>query len=164
MTKIIKVLVSLSLVFIAQSVVAQDSEVTISTKTHGDWQVRCEQIKGGKKTCVMTQQALVQNSGQRLMQVNVGQGDDGTQMTMILPLGISLPAGAALHLSETNSMPLVISFCTQAGCFVNQILSKKLSGDIAAQESVTVGVETNDGKALDIPISTNGFAEALKAI
>lgn len=143
---------------------AQDSEVTVSTKGYGDWQVRCEQVKGQSKTCVMSQQALVQNSGQRLMQVNIGETDDGKQMTIILPLGISLPAGAALHLSEDNVKPLVIGFCTQAGCFVNQKLDKNLSDAIAAQESVNVSIETNDGKAIDVPVSSNGFGDALKAL
>ena len=74
---------------------AQDSEITISTKSYGDWQVRCEQQKGADKACVMTQQALVQESGQRLMQANIAKQDGTTKMTLILPLGIYLPAGAA---------------------------------------------------------------------
>lgn len=145
-------------------VMAQDSEVTISTRAFGDWQVRCEQIKGDSKTCVMSQQALMQNSGQRLMQVNIGKKDDGTQMTFVLPLGISLPAGATLQLAEDNVMPLVIGFCTQAGCFVNQKLDKSLIDAISAQESVSVGLETNDGQVIDVPLSSKGFGDALKAL
>jgi len=78
---------------------AQTSEVTITTSNFGDWKSRCEQIKGQAKNCVITQQAVVQESGQRLMQANVVSQNSDPKMTLILPLGFYLPAGAKMQIN-----------------------------------------------------------------
>jgi invasion protein IalB len=139
---------------------AQDSEVTVITKSLEDWQVRCEQAKGAEKSCVMTQQAMMQASGQRLMQANVGKAGDITKMTLILPLGISLPAGAVLEIDEENKTDLVIGFCTQTGCFVNMDLNDKLIRAIGNADAVQVNIQIADGKAVSVPFSAKGFLAA----
>ena len=139
---------------------AQDSEVTINTKSFDDWQVRCEQTKGADKTCVMTQQAMVQTSGQRLMQANIATVGEVTKMTLILPLGISLPAGAVMQIDEKNKTDLVISFCTQAGCFVNLDLNDKLIRAIGNADAVQVNIQIADGNPVSVPLSSKGFSAA----
>lgn len=151
-------------VALGSNVSAQDSEITISTKSYGDWQVRCEQQKGADKVCVMTQQALVQESGQRLMQANIAKQDGTTKMTLILPLGIYLPAGAALQLDEKKHSDLTVVFCTQAGCFVNLDLDKGLRDSISGAESAAISLQPTDGQTVNVPLSVNGFADAHDAL
>lgn len=139
---------------------AQDSEVTITTKSFDDWQVRCEQTKGADKSCVMTQQAMVQTSGQRLMQANIAKEGGLTKMTLILPLGINLPAGAVLQIDEKNKTNLVIGFCTQTGCFVNMDLDDTLIRAIGNADAVQVNIHIADGKPVSVPFSPKGFLAA----
>ena len=152
--------VLLSLSVFQSTLLAQDSEVTIITQSFDDWQVRCEQTKGADKSCVMTQQAMMQASGKRLMQANVGKTGDVTKMTLILPLGISLPAGAVMQIDQDNKTDLVISFCTQTGCFVNMDLNDKLIRAIGNADAVQVNIQIADGKPVSVPFSPKGFLAA----
>lgn len=164
MSKLVAVTLSTVLLSLSSFASAQDSEITITTKSFGDWQVRCEQQKGADKVCVMTQQALVQDSGQRLMQANIAKQDGTTKMTLILPLGIFLPGGAALQLDEKKHSDLTVVFCTQAGCFVNLDLDSDLREAISGSESAAISLQPTDGQTVNVPLSVNGFADAHGAL
>jgi invasion protein IalB len=146
----------LTLLILQSTVHAQDSEVTVSTKSFGDWQVRCEQ----DKICVMQQQAIVQDSGQRLMQVNIAVQDDITKMTLILPLGIYLPGGAVMQIDDKDISELEISFCSQAGCVINQDLDRKWLKSLSDSDAAQVKIEFSPGEVVNVPFSTKGFTAA----
>ena len=156
--------VMLAAILVLNTANAQDSEVTITTKSHGDWQVRCEKAKGADKSCVMTQQALVETSGQRLMQANIAKKAEDTLMTLILPLGTFLPAGAVMQIGESDPTNLTISFCAQNGCFVNQTLDDKMLREMNAEATVTVKIQISNGQSVDVPISTKGFTDAHRGL
>jgi len=143
---------------------AQTSEVTITTSNFGDWKSRCEQIKGQAKNCVITQQAVVQESGQRLMQANVVSQNSDPKMTLILPLGFYLPAGAKMQIGENSSRELVVNSCIQAGCIVNLDLDGLLVRALTGGDSVHVVIQIKDGQDVKIPLSMTGFRDALQSL
>lgn len=150
------VFVSLCLNLVAE---AADSEVTISTKNFQDWQLRCEQIRGSSRTCVMTQQALVQGSGQKLMQVNIAKQGESTLMTIILPLGIDLPTGVFMLLGdEKNELP--VAYCAQSGCVVNHKIDAQLLSVLAKEPDVKIALQIVGGQAISVPLSTKGLTAA----
>ena len=141
----------------------EETEVTISTKGFDDWQLRCEQAKGQAKQCVMTQQALIQNSGQRLMQVNIAKSaEDKTLMTAVLPLGFYLPAGAKLSIGDKAAQDMVVAFCNQGGCYANVTLTSALIRDIGSAEQVVVNIQLQPEQEVGVPISVTGFSDAIK--
>ena len=142
-----------------------DSELTITTKGFEDWNVRCEQLKGQEKQCVMTQQARIQNSGQRLMQVNIAKPDkDRTLMTAVLPLGFYLPAGAKISIGDQAPSDMVVAFCNQSGCYANLTLTRDLIRDIGNAEQVVVNIQIQQEQEIGVPISVNGFSEAIGSL
>ncbi len=143
---------------------AQDSVITITTKAIGDWNVRCEQIKGGEKSCVMMQQSFAKSSGQRVIQSNIAKVDGGSLMSILLPLGIYLPAGATIQFDEQKPTKFLISFCDRDGCFVNQKVDKKLLGQLKKSKSAKITIEVNEGQVVDVPFSVNGFTAAFDAL
>jgi len=150
------VFVSLFLSLVAKAV---DSEVTISTKDFQDWQLRCEQIRGSSRTCVMTQQALVQESGQKLMQVNIAKQGESTLMTIILPLGIDLPTGVFMLLGDQkNELP--VAYCVQSGCVVNHKIDAQLLSALAKEPDVKISMQIVGGQAVSVPFSTKGLTAA----
>jgi len=145
--------------FLSSMAMADDSEVVISTKDHQDWQLRCEQVRGGSRTCVMTQQALVQESGHRLMQVNIAKQDESTLMTIVLPLGIDLQAGVFMLLgNQKNELP--VAYCAQSGCVVNLKIDKELLSALAKEPDVKISMQIVGGQAVSVPFSTKGLTAA----
>ncbi|NNC98929.1 MAG: invasion associated locus B family protein [Gammaproteobacteria bacterium] len=139
---------------------AEESEITFTTRSYGDWQMRCEKAKEAEKTCVMTQQAMVQSSGQRVMQANIAIKGQDTLMTLILPLGIYLPGGAVMAIGEEHSIELLINYCNRSGCIVNHALDTRLIRAMGAAEAVTIKIEISDGQVVNVPLSTKGFFDA----
>ena len=138
---------------------AEDSEVVISTKDYQDWALRCEQVSGASRTCVMTQQALVQESGQKLMQVNIARQGEKTLMTIILPLGIDLQAGVFMILgSQKNELP--VAYCAKSGCVVNREIDADLLSSLAKETDVKISMQIVGGQALNVPFSTKGLVAA----
>lgn len=149
---------------VATVTVAQDSEVTVTTKSHGDWQVRCEQVKGADKICVMQQQAIVQGSGQKLMQVNIAKQGGSTKMTMIMPLGVYLPSGAVMRDGGEEIKDMVIRFCAQTGCFINHDIDSIWLKSLKKADKPTVDIEITPGEVVNVPFSTIGFAAAYDSL
>ena len=143
---------------------AQDSEITISIKTFGDWVVRCEAEKGGEKSCVMTSQRIDQSSGQRIIQANVAKVEKGTQMTILMPLGVYLPANPVLQVEEFEPNEMEISFCSHEGCYINVILDKELLDLLRKKENAKLTMEMAAGQPLDIPFTLKGFLDAYRAL
>ena len=150
--------------FFQSTAFAQDSERTITTKAIGDWNVRCEQVNGGEKSCVMMQQSFAKNSGQRVIQSNIAKVDGGSLMSILLPLGIYLPAGAKIQFDKQEPIKLLISFCDRDGCFVNQKLDTKLLGQLNNSKSAKITIEINKGLPIEVPFSVNGFSDAYIAL
>jgi invasion protein IalB len=151
--------VAFGALFLSFAAIAEDSEVTISTKGYQDWQLRCEQLRGGSRTCVMTQQALVQESGQKLMQVNIAKQGKNTLMTIILPLGIDLATGVFMLQGDLKD-ELPVAYCAQSGCVVNQRIDAQLLSAWAKEPEVKISIKIVGGQAVSVPFSTKGLTAA----
>jgi len=142
----------------------EDRQVTNTEKQFKDWVVQCSEAKSQKKRCVMRQQALVSNTGQRLMALNVAKVDGKAKavMSFTLPLGTFLPTGAQLYFDDLKEGNLRIDYCNQKGCYAVLPLSddfitklKKLK-----QGSVVITTIANRKKPIKIPFSGKGFTKA----
>ena len=139
---------------------AQVSELTVTTDTYGNWQVVCEIARGGEKSCVMSQQYHAARSGKRLLQANIARVAGGTLMTLILPLGIDLPAGVVLQIDEFEPHTFAIQFCIEEGCFINEILDPGLLELLRKKESAKLTIKLSSGETVHPPFSIRGFLDA----
>jgi len=142
----------------------EDTEVTSTQKQFKDWVVQCNQVKSEKKRCVMQQQALVSNTGQRLMAVNVAKVNNKVKavMSFTLPLGTFLPTGAQLYFDDLKEGNLRIDHCNQNGCYAVLPLSDEFIAKLKKlkQGSVVIATIANKSKPIKIPFSGKGFTKA----
>ena len=143
-----------------------DSEVVVTEKASGDWVVRCEQPKGGTKKCVMSQQTILQDSGQRLIQINIAyvESQEAPAMTIITPLGTRLPYGVTIKYSEEGIHLIPFSHCDQSGCFANQALTEDIIASFEATTDGQIGFQSVQQQTIDVPFSAEGFADALASL
>ena len=84
-----------------------------------DWTARCETAPGSYVArCFIFQNLVLKESGQRLVHMAVGYlaGNDQAAAIVTMPLGISLPAGAAISVDGGDPVDIVIERCDTNGC------------------------------------------------
>ncbi|MDX1435089.1 MAG: invasion associated locus B family protein, partial [Gammaproteobacteria bacterium] len=83
-----------------------------------DWTVRCEQPAGGGDRCFIFQNLVLKDTGERLVHVAVGHltADGRAAAVVTLPLGISLPPGAAISIDDGEPVRFAIERCDANGC------------------------------------------------
>lgn len=161
---VVMVLGGLSLVANVAAAQEQLSKTTATTLKYGDWIVRCNQQDQAKEECGMTQKVLAPNSRQQLLEANFAKTSNGTQMTLILPLGVYLPNGVSVEVVDWKKIELPIEFCSQSGCFVNRILPNDFVDLLRKKESAQVILWTAPDKKATIPLSIVGFLDAYKKL
>jgi invasion protein IalB len=145
-----------------------ENNANISEINYQDWTVRCGQVEGTGRSCVMAQLVQLEESGEWLMQVNIAYIPEREEpvMSIVLPLGVGLQGGVKFQLGDAdeNTNVMGYSHCIQDGCYVNQLLSDEAIQRITDVESGSVTFVTLLGEAIDVPFSPQGFVEALAAL
>ncbi|NND81659.1 MAG: invasion associated locus B family protein [Gammaproteobacteria bacterium] len=144
----------------AQAQPEEYTEITTSHQRFGDWIVRCEREKGKDKECVMTQQITSQSTGMSVLQANFAKTEQGTQMTLIFPLGIFLPPGVELEVVDHIKANYSVSFCSASGCYVNQILDNEMLEFLRRKEQANITVYSSPDNPVTVPFSIKGFLDA----
>ena len=131
----------------------------------GDWTKICT-TEEGKAVCRIAQDATQGESGKRLFRTMVGLVDDNPQpvLYMIAPLGIYLPHGLSLKLSEEDLVSAVVQRCDNSGCLAvvglpDEFISKMKAG---AQGQLLFGV--NAQQLMPIPLSLKGFTRGFDSL
>jgi len=145
---------------------AERSEVT--TERFRDWALRC-QSEGDRRQCSIFQRLVVQETNQVALNLVIGFGQDveGKQVPIAVftfPLGIYLPAGAAIRVDEGEPVRLEIERCINRGCQSAVALEPaQLEAFKAGREAiVTIGQDRE--QAVDLRVSLSGFSAAYDAL
>lgn len=136
-------------------------------KVYGDWGTYCETPPNGNKQCFISQVQLNPKGGQQVLKISVGYlGPKGEPMVVaMLPLGISIPAGAAFKIDEETQHALNLQSCMPDGCIGNLILDKDTMKQILGGKTMRVGiVPVNDHSTITINVSMNGFKDGFNAL
>lgn len=141
--------------------VAQDQ----STETYQDWTVRCQRVDdAGTKACEMVQDVVVRDTGQRLMRLAVGAppGAESPRplAVMIVPLGVSLPAGVALAIDGGQPATAAYQRCEPGGCRAELPLDGALLDRLRGGRTLVATIQDGTGEAIEVPVSLLGFAAA----
>lgn len=139
-------------------------ETLTKTMRFGDWQVRCEKTGELAETCVMSMKIVAQESGAEIAQANFAKNDDGTLMTVILPLGIYLPAGAVLTIKDHKKFTFPITFCARDGCFINELVSAEAIELLRKKEHASLSFASTNQQTVELPFSIKGFLDAYKKL
>ncbi|MFQ3254123.1 MAG: invasion protein IalB [Loktanella salsilacus] len=145
---------------------AQTADEPSSRDTIDDWVVECFGTSPGGELCQAFQRVLTQNPNVVALSIAVSPSgdDDGVMAEMALPLGVNLSAPPVLAVGDDLLINLAWSHCVSTGCFVRGRLGGAIVEALMTAPSAAVQVTHLDGNVIAIPISTKGFAEAIKAI
>jgi invasion protein IalB len=134
-------------------------------KRFGDWTVECEQPQGKPERCAISQSAM--KDGNRVLTISIGHlGPKGeTMMLAIVPLGVSLKAGAAYKIGNAKEVPMSMEECTMQGCLAVAPLPQAAIKALNEGQAMGIGVvPAGTEKIVGLPVSVNGFKEAFASL
>ncbi len=149
----------------AQTAPIPNAPAAGDSQTFEDWGVHC--VSGAAPPCEMFQFARNQ-AGRNLMSIAIAflPRQDSYAVQLILPLGVSFAKGAKISAGSWASGTLPYQRCDAAGCYVGGAIESGALDALAhggPKGKVTIA-SAGDGKALDIPLSLNGFSAARAAM
>ena len=132
----------------------------------GDWAVRCAQTTvKSPAPCDVIQLTVNQDTKVRIMSFSLAYlvSRDTYAMQVIVPTGVALQKGMTIAAGDRALQNVKYSRCERDGCYVEALVDAAAVNALsAAGVTTTVNVvgygQTN---LVSLPISTNGFADAL---
>ena len=133
-------------------------------KAIGDWDVHCR--SGAVPPCEMLQVAQ-SSAGKRVMGIAFAYLPKQNKylMQITLPLGVSFAKGVKLVASAYTSPAMPYLRCDRAGCYVEGFVdSGAISGLSNSTPQAKMIVASYDDHVISLPLSLNGFSQALTAM
>jgi invasion protein IalB len=130
-------------------------------EAYGDWVVQCAVPQTGK-VCAMQQELTVQQSGQRVLAVEVQPAGTGATGTLVLPFGIALAKGATIQIDDgAVSVPMGFRTCLPAGCVVPVSFDAATLAKLRKATALKIKVSPDGGgEDSQWSVSLKGFATA----
>lgn len=144
---------------------AQPSAPSAGQPVSRGWVVSCDRGSAGLN-CRAIRSVYSKKTKKSLVTVFVAVPAKTKKPTMVvrLPLGIYLPAGAAVQFGEGEAKPLLLERCGTSGCYGNYAITE---ADIAAMikgADLTVSAQARNQTPLTYVLRAEGFAEAYPRI
>ena len=133
---------------------------------YGDWAVRCVE-RQELPPCDIVQFAQNLESNTQVMQFSVAHAgrEASYGVQIVVPLGVLLLQGVAIRVDEG---PVLTDYnftrCNEAGCFIERMATDEILEPFKAGQAGVLVVIDSDGQPLSIPLSFQGFTQALKVM
>lgn len=152
--------------WIGRGVLAGPADVP-TMLVYKDWRLICPARQEKDANCRMTQDIIDSKSGQSIASLVVYKELDKnkkatTLLAINVPLGVLLEPGVGVKFGN-DIKTYAYKTCLEAGCVATVPYDAALEKAIAGTEDAAISVARLDGKAVDLPFSTKGFADARKA-
>lgn len=138
---------------------------TPKSNVHGDWVVQCTKA-ADVPPCEIAQAATSKSTGEQIMRIAFAYRGSGERyaVQIRLPLGIRLSQPPLLRLDETTDLEgYGFTRCDAGGCYIERLLGTPEIATLRAAKTGVLAVLGSDGKPMVLPLSFNGFDEALDA-
>lgn len=157
--------------FVTPAALAQEGAggeaANTSEETYKNWRVRCEEPQdGGQRRCFMFQNLVMKETQRQLLNFAIAfpsdEADEPTAVVMV-PLGVSLPAGLGLQITEDQE-PAKVAYqhCIAIGCRAVMPLNDQQIADMKAGTEAQVLFADGTGRAVKVPLSLSGFTAAFE--
>ena len=154
-----------SLFFSLASVQAQslDGPIPTSRETIGNWVMECFGAAEGAAPCQIYQRVLTQDPQIVALAIAISPPDPQGNVTaeIALPLGVNLAIPPVLVIGDDLRINLAWSRCISTGCLVHGALNQIIVASLMTAETAGVEVTHAAQSVVTIPVSTQGFKEAL---
>lgn len=131
----------------------------------GDWVRNCAEDEGAE-VCQISQFTRQAESESLLFEMTVGYLPGAALPVVFLtaPLGIHLPRGITIQLTDETLMTVAVQRCTTVGCVAVATLDEAFLNEMKASKEGLVVFGRNAEQNVGVPLSLVGFNEALNSI
>lgn len=136
-------------------------------QTFEDWIASCGNLPGTQTQRCVISQTLMNERQQRVLRVTMGYLGPNREPALVfeLPLGVFLPAGAALRIDEGAQIPLTYELCTVEGCTAGMLLDAANLQAIRASRTLRIGFLVQaGGETVVLNVSPKGITAGLAAL
>jgi invasion protein IalB len=135
--------------------------------TYGAWQVSCRTPPGAKEEkCALVQSVTAED------RPNVGLtvvfykaiGEDKKLLRVVVPLGVLLPTGLGLKIDNQDVGNAPFLKCSKRGCIAEVVLQDEVINKLKTGTNAMFIIFDTPEAGIGIPISLQGFGEALNSI
>ncbi len=143
-----------------------NAEPSQQSETHGDWTVRCVE-RVDLPPCDMIQMASHKESGEQVMQLSIAHAGkvDVFGVQFLVPLGVRIDEGVAIRVDEQVPMTdYDFTRCAAEGCYIEKTVGHKEMDVFRRGKAGILVMLEGDGEPLVVPLSFDGFTDALKVV
>lgn len=131
-----------------------------------DWRVACPADDDAKSNCALATDISDPKSGTRLAQLTWGVEAGKPQNHVIVvnvPLTVLIEPGLGLQIGS-DTQTFKYATCLQNGCVATIPVTDKLIQQLDGASSVGLVVTAESGRSFTLPVSVNGYKDALAAM
>jgi invasion protein IalB len=144
-----------------------DEAGSVVRATHGAWQVSCRTPPGAKEEkCALVQSVTAEdrpNVGLTVLFYKAAS-EDKKLLRVVVPLGVLLPTGLGLKIDNQDVGNAPFLKCSRKGCIAEVVLQDEVIKKMkAGGTAVFIFFDTPEA-GIGIPISLQGFDQALAAL
>jgi len=131
------------------------------TVVNSGWNVQCNTVNAELLCLALMDVTYVKNKN-RFIRIAIQPSEEGKKnLTLQLPLGLSLPDGAKLTVDDKKPADVVIQTCTQQGCFARTEFTDGMEKEFKAGNKLTVALKSNQQRQINVELPLTGFTKAV---
>ena len=130
---------------------------------YGDWQIVCKAPPPGAKReiCAVTQSVTDETNENVGLTVMVQNFSNEQVLRVMAPLGVLLPRNLALKIDDQDLGQVPFMRCFVVGCQAQITIDEQLRKRLSGGKTALFVIFRTEEQGIGIPISLNGFAQAL---
>lgn len=151
---------------LAMAQTEQSNDNQTGGQLFGDWVVHCENKPNEEFNCRMAQMAIVEDTQERLLRINIRYvpRTSDTAIQFVLPLGVSLKQAPILRLDNSPEKAIELDVCLVDGCYSTFPLDAEWLENFLSMSSGVLDIKAGNGSPISIPISGKGSRAAFRAM
>ncbi|MGC9953043.1 MAG: invasion associated locus B family protein [Rhizomicrobium sp.] len=128
-----------------------------------DWRLFCPDSKAKNLSCEMSQDVMDQKAGARVARlIMLKDKDKSMVLAVTVPLQVLLEPGLGLKIGDDQVRVFQYKTCTEEGCLSIIPVNDQIETALGKAQRAGIEVARPDGKAVELPFSMKGYAEAYK--
>jgi invasion protein IalB len=134
---------------------------------YGDWQIVCKPPPAGAKNeiCALVQSVTAEDKNNIGLTVYFQKFSNGTRVLRVFaPLGILLPPGLGLKIDDKDVGHAPFLRCHSFACYAQVVVEDPLIEQLKNGKTAIFIIFQTEEAGIGIPISLNGFKEALEKL
>jgi invasion protein IalB len=132
----------------------------VAAETFSDWVRECRDVNGAKRCSL--RQTILDGKKRRIVEFRAARSAKTAFLEIRLPLGLSIPFGVSLDLSDKVKLPTQLVDCNAGGCRSVIALDDKTLAQLKDAKSLAVSFQdSKTGKIITISGSPKGFNDGL---